>query len=210
MKKIIIVGAGGFGRELLQWIKDINYIKPTWIIEGFIDDNLDALNNLTCDFNVIGKISDWQVKNNEVFALAIAEPHIKEQVVSAMISKGAVFESIIHPQAKICDFSTIGQGAILYPHSTIGPNCLIGDFVTILSSGIGHDSVIDDYVTISSCCDICGHTHIEKNAFLASHVVLPPSCKIGHDAYVGAGSVVIRNVPPNKKVFGNPAKVISV
>jgi len=59
MKEIIIVGASGFGRELLQWIKDINKIENRWIIKGFIDDNLSALDNYKCDYKVIGKVREW-------------------------------------------------------------------------------------------------------------------------------------------------------
>jgi hypothetical protein len=60
MQELIIVGAGGFGRELLQWVKDINKVKQKWIIRGFIDDNLKALDNYECDYNIIGGIEDWQ------------------------------------------------------------------------------------------------------------------------------------------------------
>ncbi len=210
MKNIIIVGAGGFGRELLQWIKDINDVKPTWQIKGFIDDNLSALNGIECDYKIIGKISTWQPTEDEVFAIAIAEPHIKEKVVKSMLAKGAEFTSVIHPTAKISAFCRYGKGLVMYPYSGMPPNCSVGDFVTILTSWLGHDVVVEDYVTISSNCGVTGHVHIGKRAFLASHVIIPPSKKVGADAYVGAGSVVIRNVPAGKKVFGNPAKIIDL
>ncbi len=79
MKDLIIVGAGGFGRELLQWCKDINKQQPTWKLKGFIDDNSKALDGYECDYNVIGSIKDWKPSDNEEFALAVAEPHLKEK-----------------------------------------------------------------------------------------------------------------------------------
>lgn len=206
MKKLIIVGAGGFGRELLQWVKDINKLQNKWIIEGFLDDNLDALDGMECDYNVIGKIQDWKPKENEVFVCAIANPKIKEFITTQLKSKGAWFESVIHPTAIIGAYNIIGEGLVAYPNSCITANAKVGDFVTLLLSAIGHDTVIGDYSTISSYCDITGGVQLGKRVFLGSHVTIIPERKIGDDVYVGAGSVVINNVKSNTKVMGNPAK----
>ena len=208
MKNIIIVGAGGFGRELLQWIKDINKVKHTWEIKGFIDDKLDSLNGYECDYKVIGRIIDWVPADDEVFALAIANPKIKEKVVGELKQKGAIFVDIIHPTAEICDFSEHGEGLVMYPHSMLCPNCKVGDYVTLLCSGIPHDAIIEDFVTISCHCGLTRGIHIGKRAYLADHASILPEKTIGDDAYVGMGSVVVRNVPTGKKVFGNPAKII--
>lgn len=206
MKELIIVGAGGFGRELLQWIKDINRIQEKWSIKGFIDDNMNALDNLECDYKVIGSIQNWQPKNNEVFACAIAKPNIKEKVVQVLKSKGASFESIIHPLAIVGDHNYIGEGLIAYPNSCITSNVYIGDFITLLCSSIGHDAVVGDYSTISSFCDITGGVNIGKRVFLGSHATIVPGRKIGDDAFVGAGSVVLTHIKKETKVMGNPAK----
>jgi sugar O-acyltransferase (sialic acid O-acetyltransferase NeuD family) len=187
LKELYIVGAGGFGRELLQWVKDINAVQEKWIIKGFLDDNL-----------------------NEELALGIAEPHIKEKLVKMLMDKGAKFATVIHPSARICEFCEYGEGLVMYPNSAIGPNCKVGNYVTLLSSGLGHDAEVDDFVTICSYCGVSGHVKIGKRSFIASHVVLPPSKKVGEDAYVGAGSVVVRNVRAGKKVFGNPAREIDL
>lgn len=206
MKNIIIVGAGGFGRELLQWIKDINEIEKRWIIKGFIDDNPEALDELKFEFSVIGSIQNWQPKSDEVFACAIANPGIKEKVVGLLKSKGASFESVIHPSAIIGEHNIIGEGLVAYPNSCITTNVLVGNFVTLLASEIGHDAKIGDYSTISSYCDITGGVHLGKRVFLGSHVTIVPKRKVGDDAYLGAGSVVVTHIKEKTKVFGNPAK----
>lgn len=206
MKELIIVGAGGFGRELLQWIKDINEINPRWIIKGFIDDNLAALDKYECSHRVIGRIEDWQPNDNEVFACAIANPKIKEKVVATLKSKDAEFVSIIHPTAVIGDNNSIGEGFVAYPNAVITVNVEIGSFVTLLNSGVGHDAVIGDFSTISSYCDITGGVRIGKRVFLGSHVTIVPSRKVGDDAFLGAGSVVVTHIKENTRVMGNPAK----
>jgi len=208
MKDLIIVGAGGFGRELLQWVKDINSINKKWMIKGFIDDNPSALAGLECDYAVIGSIKDWQPNNNEVFACAIAKPSIKEKVVTSLKLKGASFDSIIHPTSVIGDHNKIGEGLVAYPNSFISTNTTIGDFVTLLCSSIGHDAEVADYSTISSFCDITGGVNIGRRVFLGSHVTIIPGRKIGEDAFLGAGSVVVTHVKEKTKVMGNPAKKI--
>lgn len=210
MKEIIIVGAGGFGRELLRWIKDINQAGSKWIIKGFIDDNKSSLDGYECDCKVIGTIKDWQPNENEVFACAIANPKTKEKIVKSLKSRGAKFESIIHPRATIGEFNKIGEGVIMYPKAGLTVNIVVGDFVTLLSSGIGHDVVIGDYSTISSNCGINGHVQIGERVFIGSNSVIIPSKKIGNDAYIGAGSVVVSNVKLETKVMGNPAKRFSL
>ncbi len=206
MKDLLIVGAGGFGREVLQWVKDINKIKPTWNIIGFIDDNLNALENIECDYKVVGTIKDWKPKESERFVLAVANPKAKQAIVENMKVKGAVFTSIFHPSARISDFAQIGEGLVMYPNSLITVNTKIGDFVTLLSSSIGHDVVIDDYCTISSFCDITGGVKLGRRVFLGSHATIIPQRKIGDDVYIAAGSIVMTNIKNGKRVYGNPAQ----
>mgnify|MGYP000912648587 CR=1 FL=1 len=210
MKEIIIVGAGGFGRELLQWIKDINEAEEKWIIKGFIDDDLSSLDNYDCDYKVIGRIKDWKPNENEVFACAIANPQTKEKVVNILKARGAEFTQVIHPRANIGEFNQIGEGVVIYPNAGLTVNSKVGDYVTLLSSRVGHDVYIGNYSTISSNCGINGNVQIGQHVFIGSNVVIVPSRKIGNDAFIAAGSVVMSNIKQKIKVMGNPAKRFSL
>ena len=154
MKKIIIAGAGGFGRELLQWIKDVNKVRPTWEIMGFIDDDLHALDGVAIDYSVIGTIKDWLPKEDEEFALAFGSPELKRKIVAILKEKGAKFATIIHPTALLSEFAHYGEGFIMFPYSKLSCNSTVGDFVTLLSTPIGHDNEIGDYTVISGGCNI--------------------------------------------------------
>ncbi|MBQ4313167.1 MAG: acetyltransferase [Clostridia bacterium] len=206
MKDILIVGAGGFGREMLQFLKDINKTEKRWNIKGFLDDNLAALDGYECDHRVVGRISDWQPSENEEFVCAVAFPKIKEKVVSCLKGKGARFVSVIHPTAYIGDFNKIGEGLVMFPHSYISVNTKIGDFVTLLYSHIGHDAEIGDYSTVCGQCGINGHVTIGKRVFVGSNVGTVPGVTIGDDTWIGAGSVVVSDIRPGVTVVGNPAK----
>jgi sugar O-acyltransferase (sialic acid O-acetyltransferase NeuD family) len=206
MKKIYILGAGGFGQELLQWIKDVNAAKPTWEIGGFLDDNLNALDNCKCDVKVVGTIRDWQPKEDEVFALALGSPELKRKIVSIMKAKGATFVSVIHPTAMLSEFAEYGEGLVMFPYSKLSCNSTAGDFVTILATPVGHDTFIGDYTVISGGCNIVRNVKIGQGVFMAAGVCIAQDVTIGDGAYLGLGSVILKDVAPGAKMFGNPAR----
>ena len=208
MKKILIVGAGGFGRELLQWIKDINAEKPTWEIGGFLDDNLQALDGAEIEYPVVGTISDWQPKDDEVFALAMGKPQLKRMVVEKLKSRGAHFAAVIHPTALVSPFAHYGEGLVMFPYSKLSCNSTVGDFVSILTTPIGHDNEIGDYTMISGGCNIVRNVKIGKDVFVAAGVCIAQDVVVKDGAYIGLGSVVLKDVKAGTKVFGNPARII--
>lgn len=208
MKKIVIAGAGGFGRELLQWIKDINEKTPTWEILGFIDDNLHALDGVETDAKVVGTIKDYIGKEDEEVALAFGSPELKRKIVSILKEKGAKFATVIHPTALLSPFAHYGEGFIMFPYSKLSCNSTVGDFVTLLSTPIGHDNEIGDYTVISGGCNIVRNVKIGKDVFLAAGVCIAQDVVVGDGAYLGLGCVVLKDVKPGAKMFGNPARVV--
>jgi len=211
MKDLIIIGAGGFGREVLQWIKDYNDEKePTWNVLGFIDDDREALKNFACDKEVIGNISDYIPSTDVYYTMALALPSLKKKIAVNFKSKGAKFANIYHPRAIVSDFCEIGEGVILTANVKLSPNVKVGDFVTLLGSSVGHDAVLGDYSTISGFCSINGHVKIGEGAFVASNAAIVPGKKVGAWSFVGMGSMVISNVKEQTKVMGNPARRINL
>lgn len=209
MTDIIIVGASGCGREVANWIEDINKSKPTWNILGFLDDNPDALDGFDCKYQIIDAIKEHEPGENVKYAMGIANPALKKLIGSSMIAKGAQFASIIHPSVHIYSEYKLGVGLVAYPNAKIATGCKIGDFVTLQSTILGHDAVLEDFVTVSSSCGITGGCKLHEGAFVADHACIAVGLEVGANAYVGIGSVVIRNVTENTRVFGNPARVFA-
>lgn len=207
MKDLYIVGAGGCGREVLQIIKDIHRIQgPRWNIKGFLDDTEEPLKGKACDYGVVGTIQGYYPKENEVLVMAIASPQAKQKLVPMLLERGAEFESVIHPYAGLGEFNTIGDGVVIYGGLSMSVNSTIGNYVTMLSSWLGHDVKIGDYSTVSGMCHILGNVRVGSSVFIGANAVIAPYANIEDNAYVGIGSVVLRKVKNGKRVFGNPAR----
>lgn len=207
MKELIIVGAGNAAREVLQIAKDVNKVKLTWEIKGFIaDTGLDVHALTNGDFEIIGTIENWELKGGEELVCAIAEPKGREQVVNKLLARGAKFVNLIHPTVRLNDYCKIGNGNIFYPNIYVGPNASIGDYV-FLQSGIAHDCEIGDFTTISGGCGITGGVEIGKLVFIANGVRIVPKIKIGDNVFISIGSVIFKNVKTNTKVYTIPHEI---
>jgi len=205
-KDIIIVGAGGFGREVFNYIEDVINAGADWSFKGFLDDNLDALANYDYPKKVIGKIKNYIPCENDYFICAIGGPKLKKDLVSSLVERGGKFESLIHPTARIGRNVHIGRGVVLCPYTSLNCDSFVGNYVMINGmSGCGHDSYVGDYATISAHCDITGFCKVGEGAFLASRVSMRPGSKVGNWASVGIGSCVIMNIKDGVSAFGNPA-----
>ena len=209
MQDIIIVGASGFGRELLEIIGNINRKEPTWNILGFIDDDLNALDGFDIPYRVIGTIRDWQPTEKEMYALAIAAPRTKEKIVPVLKAKGARFATIIAPTASIGDRTHVGEGVVMFGDVGISVDVTIGNFVFFNAlDGIGHDTVIGDYCTFGPKVCISGGTRMGKCVNVGALASTFPGIEVGDYATIGMNSSAIRRVKPETTVMGVPAKSI--
>ena len=205
---IIIVGAGGFGREVYLWAKD-SFSKDQYRIKGFLDDNPRILNDYIMDIGIIGNINDYVIQEQDKFLIGIGDVDAKKNVVLSLKKRGAKFLTLIHPTALIADTSIIGEGVIICPYCLISDNVKLDDFVMMNAyADCGHDAKVGKYCILSSYVAVMGFSILEDEVFLGTHATVIPGKRVGYKSKVSANSVVMRNVPPNKMVFGVPGKAI--
>jgi sugar O-acyltransferase (sialic acid O-acetyltransferase NeuD family) len=191
----------------------INDVSETYEIAGFIDDNESLWGTVINDIPVVGGVdylSGISADGNLPYAvIAIADPKIKE-LIAGKLDGRVKWENIIHPTAIVSGYAEIGVGNIFQIHVVIGPDVIIKNHCHINTfSTVGHDAVLKNYVSIMSHCDITGHCILEERVYVATSVIMIPSRTIGADAFLGAGSVIIKNVEAGTRVLGYPARRIS-
>jgi sugar O-acyltransferase (sialic acid O-acetyltransferase NeuD family) len=205
---IIIIGAGGFGREVYVWAKE-SFSNNQYKIKGFIDDNNNALDDYNLDIGIIGSIDGYMPDKQDRFLIAIGNVNTKKSIITKLKEKGIKYINLIHPSAIIFDTARIGIGVIICPLCIISDHVKIDDFVIINSySTCGHDARIGKYCTLSSFAAVNGFGVLENEVFLGTHSTVIPGKKVGYKSKVSANSVVMRDVPANKIVFGVPGKAI--
>lgn len=208
-KKLVIISAGNFGREVLGWAVDIANEQKAWEIAGFLDSRSDILDKYNCPFEIIGNPENYQPLEDDLFVCAIGDTAVKLEYSNKMESRGARFTTLIHPTVVIGPECKIGRGCIICPNTAITTNVTIGKHVIInLCSTIGHDVVIEEGCTLSNQTDINGYAKLGRGVFVGSHGSVLPGTEVGEFATVGAGSVVTQKVDSHTTVFGVPARRI--
>ncbi|WP_081986647.1 acetyltransferase [Chitinibacter sp. ZOR0017] len=203
----ILVGAGGFGRELICWADDCLESADRIGFSGFLDSNAGALDNFSYQLDWLGSIESYNPQENDRFILGVGDPATKQKIVNALKAKGAIFGQLIHPSATIAKTAILGEGVIVCPHSLVSADCSIGSFVSINAlSSVGHDAFIGDYVTLSAHVDLTGGVKVGDFAFFGTGAKVLPKVSIGENSLIGAGAIIIRTVKPGSVMYAQPAK----
>lgn len=211
MKPLLIIGAGGVGREATLIVEAINRVHPTWDLLGFIDD-FTAVGTEYNGVSVLGPLDILTQYKEPIYVVcAIANYTVKKKIIMKIkeFYPWVKFAKLIHPKVDLNPFMSIGEGCIIYQHVMMTVDVILGDHVIVCAStGIGHDSVIKDYCDILWNCNISGHVTLEEGCFIGSGATIVQGLKIGPQTKVGAGSVVLKSTYGYCTVVGVPAKVV--
>jgi sugar O-acyltransferase (sialic acid O-acetyltransferase NeuD family) len=210
MNDLVIFGAGGVGRQVAQIVFDLNNVKPTWNLIGFIDDDISNIHKQIEGLPIIGNHL-WLEKHRKIYvAVAIGKPSLRSKAYKRLNKIHHNFiASIIHPSSWLGDRVKIGKGSVIYANSVLDPDVNIGTGNIINKNcTVGHDSIFRDFVTLAPGVNIAGQVEIGCGCDFGINSAVIQNICIGEWSIIGGGAVVIKDLPARVVAVGVPAKII--
>lgn len=209
MKDLIIIGAGGFGREVSWLVERINAVSPQWNILGFVDDNEKIHGEAFDGYKVLGGTDEIKSHPEAMVVCCIANTKIRKLLCEKISAFGNKFASLIDPSAIVSAKVKIGEGSVICAGAVVTIDIEIGKHNIIdVNATVGHDAVLKDYVTLYPAANVSGNTFIGEGVQLGTGSQVIQGLSVGEFTFVGAGGVVIKNLPDNCVAVGVPAKPI--
>ena len=209
MQKVAVIGAGGFGREVLEIFKDDNRINQKWEIMGFLDGNEEIHGTQINGYPVLGCL-DWLADNPDVgCVVAIGDPKTKKAVIDEMENRNAKFVNAIHPSVVMSEFVKLGKNVIICAGCILTVDIVIHDHVILnINSTVGHDTIIENYCSIMPAVNINGNNQLNEGVYVGTGATFIQEVSVGSWTTIGAGAVIVKDIPENVVAVGMPAKAI--
>ena len=206
-ERIIIVGAGGFGREVLQWARHA-WPEHTGRIAGFLSEDPHALDGHAATLPILGSPADFELRPGDGLVLAIGIRGVRREVAERLAARGARFLTMIHPTAIVADTAVIGAGTVICPYAVVSDAVRLGRFVLVnYHASLGHDASAGDFAVLSPYATRGGYAAVGSDVFLGLHAAVGPSVRVGSGSVVAANSCALSDVSEGQLVHGVPGAV---
>jgi len=207
---LVILGAGGFACETLDVVDAINAVAPTWDVLGFlVDAQYGAAGAIVQDKPILGEFS-WLADHPGIYVVCgVGAPEHRQRLIERISIFEVKFATLVHPHAVLTRWITVGAGVVIAAGCTLSNHIAIAEHVHINpSSTIGHNVTIEAFVSLAPGVLVSGNVHISTGAYIGTGANIIEKKVIGAWSVIGAGSTVVKDVPPNTTVVGVPAQVI--
>lgn len=196
---IFIAGSGGFGRETLDAV-----IAGSGTVEAFF-------NEIDPDGVVRGvpvRHPDTAPEGHE-FVVGIADPEVRRRLVGLLEDRGLRAHTVVHPRATIAPDTTVGPGCVILANAYVSSTVTLGAHVQVnYNATIGHDCVVGDYASIYPGANVGGGVTLAAGSTIGSGAVVRQRLRVGNGTFVGAGAVVVSDLPDGVVAYGVPARVV--
>ncbi|MCE2438042.1 MAG: acetyltransferase [Candidatus Latescibacteria bacterium] len=210
MQKLVFLGIGSNNSDILDAVQEINALKPTYEVLGYVTRNGTPVNKGGLkhlgDFDTVRALpEDVQITG---FSFGPGSYQTWPGTVAELSLPRERFATIIHPHAFVSRQSTVGPGSVILAGTTVGAFVTIGDHVIILQNvGLSHDDVIEDYSCLAVGVSFSGSVRVGRNCFLGTNSTII-GARIGEGSMVGAGTLILRDVPAGEVWVGNPGRFL--
>ena len=214
-QKVIILGGSGIGMIAASILEK----SGKYEVIGFLNDVLPV-------GSAVGKFKQYKIVGTTENLCSFVDDNVlvfiayvglkREKETFEKIEKLALskehYVDVVDPTAIVPEgFCSIGNGVLFAPLSQLSPDVTISDNCILLANSfVGHDSFLDRFAHIATNAVVGANVHVGKGVHIGSNATIREKLKIGNYSLVGAGSVVLEDVPENAVVAGNPARVLKM
>jgi sugar O-acyltransferase (sialic acid O-acetyltransferase NeuD family) len=208
MRPLVIVGGGGFAREVLDVVEAINRSVPTFEFLGFAADvYYDQTEIEARDAEYLGGVEAALRVNDAEYVIGIGVSEARRAIDAVATAAGRHAATLVHPDSSMGAGVALGPGTIITAGSRLTTHISVGRHVHVnLNSTIGHDAVIGDYVTLNPGVNVSGRVHIGEAATMGTGSRVIERLTIGAGTMVGAGATVVTDLPAGVTAVGTPAR----
>jgi sugar O-acyltransferase (sialic acid O-acetyltransferase NeuD family) len=209
---LVLVGAGGLGREALAAVRAINAAGARWAVQGFVDDRADLPGTLVDGVPVlgpVGSLTDRSVPGVHAVICTGRPGNTRSRALlgGRLAAAGVPSASLVHPAASLAEGTVVGEGSVGLAQVVTTAPVTIGRHVVVMPQVVfTHDDVIGDFTTFGAGVRLAGGVVVEPGAYVGAGALVREYVTIGAGALVGMGAVVTRDVPPGEVWVGNPAR----
>jgi len=215
---LVIVGAGGFGRETVEVVKAVNAAHaarhggPRWDLAGFLDDDPARWGTTVAGTPVVGPVDSVADRPSSRLVVTTVNPRnytTKRAIVGRLGLDPGRYATLVHPAAVLPASCTLGEGSVVLAGCVATADVTIGAHVALMPQVVlTHDDVLDDYATVGAGVRLAGGVTIGTGAYLGAGCLVREGCRVGPWALVGMGAAVLRDVPAREVWAGVPARFL--
>lgn len=207
MKEIVIIGAGGHGKEV-AWLAK----RCGRLVKGFLDNTPEKQGALISNLPVLGFFDTCQQYSDCEFIIAIGSPRARKEIVETYFtSAGFFFATLIDPTAIVGDNINIQDGVMICAGSILTVDVQVGKHCIVNTNAVlSHGVTLGDFVTIAPNASISGDVTIGNMVEIGANATLREKTHIADGAMVGMGTVVTKHVLDAQMMVGNPARVLRI
>jgi sugar O-acyltransferase (sialic acid O-acetyltransferase NeuD family) len=207
---LVIVGAGGLGREIALLIAQLNEARASWEVRGFYDDRAPATPTVG-GLPYLGTVADLNATPTPLaVAVAVGNSASRAAVVARLTSALLSFPALVHPQVALRPEQRVvlNEGCLLQRGCVLTCDITLGRFVLLnLGCTVGHDAVLEDFCSLMPHANVGGGAHLGAGVYLGTNATVIHQIRIGAATTVGAGAVVVRDLPASCTAVGVPARI---
>lgn len=210
MIRLVVVGAGGHGRELLDIAEAMNRHSQAFVVVGVIDERGDRNGLLERrGVRALGGNDVLRTVSADAYAIGVGSPEGRRKVDELAHLAGLAPASMIHPTAILGSDLRIGPGFVAAAHAQVTTNVQVGRQVHLnVGATVSHDCELGDYVTLSPGSHVSGNVRLGEGVTLGVGSVVKHGVSVGDRTFVGAGAAVVTDLPADVVAVGVPARPI--